>query len=76
MAQAESPGRDEGRQGYSALSKLTGLMASRVQATCHQTCPDGTHRSRFAKARFAKGVVNEGSGRRHLPRTRLLPSRT
>ena len=67
MAHAESPCRDEGRQSYSALSKLTGLMTLRVQTTCHQTWPDGTHRSRFAKARFAKGVVNEGSGRRHLP---------
>jgi len=73
-AHAESPGHGEGRQGYSALSRLTGLMAWMVQTTCHQAGPDGADGSGFAKARFAKGVVNEGSGRRHLPWTRLLPS--
>jgi len=67
MAHAESLGRDEGRQSYSALSGLTGLMIQMVQTTCHQTDPDGAHVVRFAKARFAKRVVNEGSGRRHLP---------
>ena len=67
MAHAESPCRDEGRQSYSALSRLTGLMTLRVQTTCHQTVSDSAHRIPFAKARFAKGVVNEGSGRRHLP---------
>ena len=66
-AHAESPGRDEGRQGHSALSRLTGLMALMEQTACHQTDPDGAYGFRFAKARFAKGVVNEGSGRRHLP---------
>ena len=66
-ARAESPGRGEGRQGYSALSRLTGLMTLMVQTTCHQTNSDGADGFRFAKARFAKGVVNEGSGRRHLP---------
>ena len=67
IAHAEPPGHDEERQGYSALSRLTGLMSLMLQTTCHQTYPDGAHGSRFAKARFAKGVVNEGSGRRHLP---------
>ena len=67
IAHAESLGRDEGRQSYSALSRLTGLMTLKLQTTCHQTYPDGVHGVRFAKARFAKGVVNEGSGRRHLP---------
>ena len=67
MAHAESLGRDEGRQSYSALSRLTGLMILMVQTTCHQTYADGVHGDRFAKARFAKSVVNEGSGRRHLP---------
>jgi len=66
-AHAESPGHDEGRQGYSALSRLAGLMASMLQTTCHQAEPDGADGFRFAKARFAKGAVNEGSGRRHLP---------
>jgi len=73
-ARAESPGRDEGRQGYSALSRLAGLMALMVQTTCHQAVSDGAYGFRFAKARFAKALVNEGSGRRHLPWTRLLPS--
>jgi hypothetical protein len=67
MAHAESPGRDEGRQGYSALSKLTGLMALMVQTTCHRADSDGSDGFRFAKAWFAKNGVNEGSGRRHLP---------
>ena len=57
-AHAESPGHDEGRQGYSALSRLTGLMALMVQTTCHQPDPDGADGFRFAKARFAKGVGN------------------
>ena len=61
------PARDEGRQGYSALSRLTGLMALMVQTTCHQTDSDGAYGFRFAKARFARGVGNEGSGSRHLP---------
>ena len=64
---ATAPGHDEVRQGYSALSKLTGLMTSMVQTTCHRPEADGRHGVLFAKARFAKGVVNEGSGRRHLP---------
>ncbi len=67
IAHANCLGRGDGRQSYSALSWLTGLMFLMLQTTCHQTDPDGTHGFRFAKARFAKGLVNEGSGRRHLP---------
>jgi hypothetical protein len=42
-------------------------MLLMVQTTCHQTDADGADGLGFAKARFAKGVGNEGSGRRHLP---------
>jgi hypothetical protein len=67
MLVRESHGRGEGRQSYSALSRLTGLMALIVQTTCHQADSDGAYGFRFAKARFAKEVANEGSGGRHLP---------
>jgi hypothetical protein len=58
IARAESPGRGEGLLGYSALSRLTGLMTFMVQTTCHQADPDGADAFRFAKAGFAKILVN------------------
>src|SRR6266446_1967502 len=60
IAHAESLGRDEERQSYSALSRLTGLMTLRVQTTCHQTHPDGMHGVRLAKARSRRAWLSKG----------------